>query len=65
MAHVLASALELNASAACRAVVVSALNKRTRSWWESLGFHAFDPGDPDHPDLYLLSSEIEGTLGDR
>jgi GNAT superfamily N-acetyltransferase len=65
VAHVLMSAVELNASAACRAVVVSALNKRARSWWENLGFHAFDPADQGHPDLYLLTSEIEKTLSER
>jgi GNAT superfamily N-acetyltransferase len=62
VAHVLASAVELNTSAACRAVVVSALNAHAHSWWESLGFHAFDPDDQGHPDLYLLTSEIEKTL---
>ncbi|MGA7705686.1 MAG: GNAT family N-acetyltransferase [Solirubrobacteraceae bacterium] len=62
VAHVLASAVELNRSAACRAVVVSALNSRARSWWESLGFHPFDPQDHSVPDLYLLTSEIERTI---
>jgi GNAT superfamily N-acetyltransferase len=59
VAHVLATAAELNAKAACRAVVVSALNSRARSWWEHLGFHSFDPDDPGQSDLYLLTSEIE------
>ena len=58
VAHALASAVELNASAACRAVVVSALNERARSWWESLAFHPFDPDDREHPDLYLLTREM-------
>jgi GNAT superfamily N-acetyltransferase len=62
VAHVLASAVELNARAACRAVVVSAINRSARSWWERLGFHAFDPGDDDCPDLYLLTAEIAKTL---
>ncbi len=62
VAHVLASAVELNASAACRAVVVSALSSRARNWWEGLGFHAFNPEDQNNPDLYLLTSEIERTL---
>ncbi len=65
VAHVLASAIELNTQAACRAVVVSALNSRARSWWESLGFHPFDPEDRSNPDLYLLTSEIERTLRER
>ncbi len=62
VAHVLATAVELNAKAACRAVVVSAINARARRWWEHLGFHPFDPDDEHHPDLYLLTADIEKTL---
>lgn len=62
VAHVLATALDLNERAACRAVVVSALDDDVRSWWERLGFHPFDPADPDNLDLYLLASEIDATL---
>ncbi len=62
VAHVLATAVDLNDRAACRAVVVSALDEVARSWWERLGFHPFDPGDNDNLDLYLLTSEIEATL---
>lgn len=62
VAHVLATAVELNTKAACRAVVVTALNPRARGWWEHLGFHPFDPADPADTDLYLLTSEIEATL---
>jgi GNAT superfamily N-acetyltransferase len=65
VAHVLASAIELNTQAACRAVVVSALNSGARSWWENLGFHPFNPKDQSNPDLYLLTSEIEKTLRER
>jgi GNAT superfamily N-acetyltransferase len=61
-AHVLATAVELNEKAACRAVVVTALSKRAGTWWGRLGFHPFDPNDPDQPDLYLLTSEIDATL---
>ncbi|MFZ2050954.1 MAG: GNAT family N-acetyltransferase [Solirubrobacteraceae bacterium] len=61
-AHVLATAVELNEKAACRAVVVAALSARARTWWERLGFQAFDPNEPDHLDLYLLTSHIEATL---
>ncbi len=60
--HVLATAVELNEKAACRAVVVTALAERARTWWERLGFHRFDPDDPDQLDLYLLTSEIDATL---
>jgi GNAT superfamily N-acetyltransferase len=61
-AHVLATAIELNEKAACRAVVVTALNLKARAWWERLGFHPFDPADPDQLDLYLLTTEIDATL---
>ena len=60
--HVLATAVDLNARAACRAVVVSALDDSARSWWDRLGFHPFDPEDVDNLDLYLLTSEIDATL---
>ena len=61
-AYVLATAVELNEKAACRAVVVTALNASARTWWERLGFHPFDPDEPDQLDLYLLTSEIAATL---
>ncbi len=61
-AHVLVTAVELNEKAACRAVVVTALNARNRQWWERLGFRPFDPADQDQLDLHLLTSEIEATL---
>jgi GNAT superfamily N-acetyltransferase len=64
VAHVLATAVELNEKAACRAVAVTALDARARTWWERLGFHAFHPDDPSDTDLYLLTSEIEATLRD-
>ena len=62
VAHVLATAAELNAKAACRAVVVTALHPQARTWWEYLGFHAFHPDNPTDTDLYLLTSEIDATL---
>ena len=60
--HVLATAVELNQKAACRAVVVTALTRQARRWWECLGFHPFDPNETDQLDLYLLTSEIDATL---
>jgi len=62
VAHVLATAVDLNQQAACRAVVVSALDDHARTWWERFGFQAFAPADPADLDLYLLTSEIEATL---
>jgi GNAT superfamily N-acetyltransferase len=62
VAHVLATAAELNEKAACRAVVVTALNAGARAWWERLGFHPFEPEEVDQLDLYLLTSEIQATL---
>jgi hypothetical protein len=38
------------------------MNANVRTWWEQLGFHSFDPHDPDQMDLHLLTSEIEATL---
>lgn len=64
VAHVLATSVELNAKAACRAVVVTAISRQARTWWQHLGFHPFDPDDPTATDLYLLSSEIDATLRD-
>jgi GNAT superfamily N-acetyltransferase len=60
--HVLATAVELNEKAACRAVVVTAPSPTARTWWERLGFHPFDPEKPDELDLYLLTAEIDATL---
>ena len=60
--HVLMTGAELNRKAACRAVVVTAIHQRARSWWERLGFHPFQPEDPANLDLYLLSAEIEATI---
>ncbi len=61
-AHVLATAIELNQKAACRAVVVTALNASARNWWERLGFQPFYPNNPDQLDLYLLTAEIAATV---
>jgi GNAT superfamily N-acetyltransferase len=61
-AHVLATAVELNEKAACRAVVVTALDASARAWWERLGFRPFVPDEPDELDLYLLTTEIAATL---
>lgn len=62
VAHVLCTAVELNAKAACRAVVVNASSVATRSWWERLVFTPFDPADPGGLDLYLMTGDIETTL---
>lgn len=44
--HILATAVELNLQAACRAVVVTALNDGARRSWNRLGFTPFDADDP-------------------
>jgi len=62
VAHVLSTAVELNVRAACKAVVVNALDERARAWWEQLGFTPFDPNEPGQLDLYLLTADIEKTL---
>ena len=43
--HILATAAELNVKAACRAVVVTALNPAAFSWWQRFGFDPFDTAD--------------------
>jgi GNAT superfamily N-acetyltransferase len=60
--HALATAVELNEKAACRAVIVTALSPTARTWWERLGFHPFEPDRPEDLDLYLLTAEIDATL---
>ena len=60
--YVLATAVELNDKAACRAVVVTALTRLAGSWWERLGFRPFAPDEPNQLDLYLLTTEIDATL---
>ncbi|MHB8247011.1 MAG: GNAT family N-acetyltransferase [Acidimicrobiales bacterium] len=62
VAHVLATAVELNQQAACRAVVVTAINENSRRWWEYLGFSPMDPDDPEGLDLYVLTADIEATF---
>jgi len=63
VAHVFATAVDLNDRVARRAVVVAAaLDDDARSWWQRLGFNPFDPADQDNLDLYLITSEIEATL---
>ena len=58
--HLLATAVEINLSAACKAVVVTALHGRARNWWLVLGF---EPFQGDGLDLYLLTADIQKTLG--
>lgn len=60
--HILATAMELNLQAACKAVVVTALNDGARRWWHELGFTPFDPDDPTNFDLYLLTDHVAATL---
>lgn len=59
--HILATAVELNLKAACRAVVVTALNPAAFAWWQRFGFEPLDPGSANL-DLYLLITDIEATL---
>lgn len=59
--HLLATAVELNLSAACKAVVVTALHDSARQWWLKLGFQPF--ADEAGLELYLLTADIQKTLG--
>lgn len=56
-----AKAVEVNASAACRAVVVHALDAEARAFWERFGFRAFTD-EPAERDLYVLTRDVEVTL---
>jgi len=58
--HVLATAVEVNLNAACKAVVVTALHEQARSWWLKLGFA---PLEDDGLELYVLTADIQKTLG--
>jgi GNAT superfamily N-acetyltransferase len=60
--HALATAVEVNAKVACRAVVVTAINQGVRCWWGRFGFAPLEPGDPEGLDLYLMTSDVEATL---
>ena len=60
--NILATAAELNVKAACRAVVVTALNPAAFSWWQRFGFDPFDAEDSTNLNLYLLSEDIAATL---
>ena len=60
--HILATAAELNVKAACRAVVVTALNPAAFSWWQRFGFDPFHAEDSTNLDLYLLTKDIAATL---
>ena len=62
VAFVLATAVELNARAACRAIVVTAMSPAARTWWERFGFEPLEPGDAAGNDLYLLSRDVDATL---
>lgn len=62
VAHVLATAVELNQRAACRAVVVTALHEAALQWWHRLGFVSFEPDNAGSLDLYLLTNDIAATL---
>ena len=58
--HLLATAIEVNLSAACKAVVVTALHDQARTWWLKLGFAPFEDSGLE---LYLLTANIQRTLG--
>jgi GNAT superfamily N-acetyltransferase len=60
--HILATAAELNIKAACRAVVVTALNADAFRWWQRFGFEPFHADDAANMDLYLLTKDIAETL---
>lgn len=60
--HILATAVELNLKAACRAVVVTALNPAALAWWQRFGFEPLDAHNAANVDLYLPTKDIAATL---
>ena len=60
--HILATAVDMNRSAAMKAVIVTAVDEAARAWWTRFGFQPFSP-EPGCLDLYLLTKDIEATLG--
>jgi len=61
LAHILATAVEMNQTAPMKAVVVTAISPEARDWWSRFSFEPFDPS-PDCLDMYLLAKDIERTL---
>lgn len=61
VAHVLATAVEMNQTAAMKAVLVTAISPEARDWWSRFGFEPFET-TPDCLDLYLLTKDIQSTL---
>jgi len=64
VSHILATAVELNAKVACRAVIASALDLSAHRWWQRLGFQPFELSE-QNLDLYLLTADIQATLQRR
>lgn len=60
--HILATAVELNLKAACRAVIVTALNESAARWWQRFGFEPLDPHSAASADLYISTTDIEATI---
>ena len=56
----MATAVEVNLSAACKAVVVTAQHEQAPAWWLKLGLAPFEVGGLE---LYLLTADIQKTLG--
>lgn len=60
--HVLAVAVQINTTAACRAVVVNALDADASRWWQRFGFTPLNPDNDTDLDLYLLTGDIQRTI---
>lgn len=60
--HILATGAELNIKAACRAIVVTALNADAFRWWQRFGFEPFDADEAANLDLHLSTKDIAETL---
>lgn len=60
--HILATAVEMDIKAACRAVIVTTLNADAFHWWRRFEFEPFNADDVNNLDLYLLTKDIAATL---
>jgi GNAT superfamily N-acetyltransferase len=60
--HILAVAVSINSVAACRAVVVDAVNADAYRWWQRFGFAPLEPDDESNRDLYVLTGDIQRTI---
>lgn len=60
--HGIRFAVAARGTIGCKAVVVDALDRTARTWWQGLGFRPFDASDPDCLSLYLTTKDALATI---